>query len=91
MPVAEYDHSRAFVTGGYVYRGEQSRHCGVYLYADWGSGTIWSLYRDEAGNWQSNTFITNSGYNVSSFGEDEEHELYLVDYSGSVYRFDPAQ
>jgi glucose/arabinose dehydrogenase len=93
MPLAEYDHSQGVsITGGYVYRGEQiSELQGIYLYADWGSGTLWYLYRDEDGNWQSDTFIRNSGHTVSSFGEDEQNELYLVDYSGTIYRFDAAQ
>lgn len=92
FPVAEYAHNQGVsITGGYVYRGEQIPSLqGVYLYADWGSGTIWWLYRAEAGEWQYNPFITNSGRNVSSFGVDEQNELYIVDYSGGIYRFDPA-
>lgn len=93
MPVAEYDHSQGVsVSGGYVYRGTQIPALqGVYFYGDFGSGTIWYLYRDSAGNWQSGVFIRNSGHNISSFGVDEQNELYLVDYAGSIYRFDPAQ
>ena len=92
MPVAEYDHSEgASISGGYVYRGTQLPELqGVYFYGDFGSGTIWYLYRDAAGNWQSDVFIRNSGHSISSFGVDEQNELYLVDYSGSIYRFDPA-
>lgn len=92
MPVAEYDHSAGIsVTGGYVYRGEQIPDLqGVYLFGDFGSGTIWYLYPNEAGSWQSDVFILNSGHNISSFGEDEQSELYLVDYNGSIYRFDPS-
>jgi uncharacterized protein YecE (DUF72 family) len=26
-------------------------------------------------------------YNISSFGEDEDGELYVVDLNGSLYRF----
>jgi glucose/arabinose dehydrogenase len=92
MPVAYYGHSQGIsVTGGYVYRGEQIPQLqGIYLFGDWGSGTIWWLYRDETGAWQYDVFIANTGYNISSFGEDEQNELYLVDYSGTIYRFDPA-
>jgi hypothetical protein len=93
MPVAEYDHSEgSSITGGYVYRGEQIPDLqGVYLYGDWGSGTIWWLYQDEAGTWQSDALIRNSGYNISSFGQDEQNEVYVVAYGGAIYRFDPAQ
>jgi hypothetical protein len=27
---------------------------------------------------------------ISSFGEDDAGELYVIDLAGSVYRFDPA-
>jgi glucose/arabinose dehydrogenase len=92
FPVAEYTHSQGVsITGGYVYRGEQIPSLqGIYLYADWGSGTIWWLARNQAGEWQYDVFIANSGHNISSFGVDEQNELYITDYSGLVYRFDPA-
>jgi glucose/arabinose dehydrogenase len=92
MPVGEYDHSQGVsVSGGYVYRGTQIPSLeGIYFYGDFGSGTIWYLYQDSSDNWQSVVFIQNSGYNISSFGTDEQNELYLVDYAGSIYRFDLA-
>jgi len=31
-----------------------------------------------------------SGRSISSFGEDEAGELYLVDYDGAVLRFEPV-
>jgi hypothetical protein len=27
-----------------------------------------------------------TGYSISSFGEDEAGELYVVDFSGAIYR-----
>lgn len=30
---------------------------------------------------------TSSGLSVSSFGEDEDGELFVVDYRGAIYRF----
>lgn len=92
MPVAEYNHSEGIsVSGGYVYRGGQIPALqGIYFYGDFGSGTIWYLFPDDAGNWQSNVFMRNSGHNISSFGVDEANELYVVDYNGAIYRFDPA-
>ncbi|MCZ7540878.1 MAG: PQQ-dependent sugar dehydrogenase [Anaerolineae bacterium] len=91
-PVLEYDHSvgRCSVTGGYVYRGERIPALqGVYLYGDWCSGTIWSAQRGARGLWQAVVSLE-SGRNISSFGEDEAGELYLVDYGGAVLRFEPA-
>ncbi len=91
-PVLEYDHSngRCSVTGGYVYRGERIPALqGVYLYGDWCSGTIWSATPGVEGVWEA--FVSlESGRSISSFGEDEAGELYLVDYSGTVLRFEPA-
>jgi glucose/arabinose dehydrogenase len=91
MPIAEYGHSDGIsITGGYVYRGEAIPDLqGVYLYGDWGSGRIWAAYRDESGVWQSREFMV-TGHSISSFGEDEQGEIYLVDYSGSILRFEPA-
>ncbi len=89
MPIAEYSHGEGIsITGGYVYRGEAIPDLqGAYLYGDWGSGRIWAAYRDESGAWQSSEFMQ-TGHSISSFGEDEQSELYLVDYSGSVLRFE---
>ena len=86
-PVAEYSHDEGCsVTGGYVYRGAAMPGLvGTYLYSDYCSGTIWGLRRDAAGQWQQ-TELLSSGANVSSFGEDQDGELYLVDLSGKLYR-----
>ncbi len=91
-PVAEYGHNLgASVTGGYVYRGTAIPDLvGAYFYGDFGSGTIWSLYRDASGAWHDEVFMQNTGYGISSFGEDESGELYVVDYGGTVLRFEPA-
>ncbi len=91
-PVLEYAHSngRCSVTGGYVYRGERIPALqGVYLYGDWCTGTIWSVQRDAGGLWQAVVSLE-SGRSISSFGEDEAGELYLVDYGGEVLRFEPV-
>ena len=86
-PVAIYDHGTndstgCAVTGGYVYRGSTFPGLvGVYLYGDYCSGKLWGLYRD-AGNQWVNTFIANTGYNISAFGQDEAGELYILDYGG---------
>ncbi|NDJ76612.1 MAG: PQQ-dependent sugar dehydrogenase [Chloroflexi bacterium] len=92
MPVLEYDHSsgRCSVTGGYVYRGTAIPGLqGYYVYGDWCSGTIWTARQTEDGTWEASVSLE-SGYNINSFGEDENGELYLLDNSGAVLRFDPA-
>ncbi len=69
-PVLEYSHADGCsVTGGYVYRGEALPALdGVYFYGDYCSGTVWSAYRDAAGEWQSQVFKSGTGMNVTSFG-----------------------
>jgi len=92
-PIAEYSHSNengCSITGGYVYRGSAiSSLQGAYLYSDYCSGRIWAAYRDTSGTWQNNVFLE-AGFQVSSFGEDANGELFVIDYVGTVYRLMPA-
>jgi glucose/arabinose dehydrogenase len=92
FPVTEFDHSVACsVTGGYVYRGQALPELqGYYFYGDYCYGRIWTLYRDSAGNWQGNNLFTDTGRQISSFGQDEQGELYFVDYKGPIFRLDRA-
>ncbi|MDX1992196.1 MAG: PQQ-dependent sugar dehydrogenase [bacterium] len=93
FPVATYPHSggSCSVTGGYVYRGEAIPALqGYYFYSDYCSGNLWSAWRDATGTWQS-TQLTTTGRQISSFGEDEQGELYLIDYNGVVLALVPAQ
>jgi hypothetical protein len=92
MPIAQYGHDIGIsITGGYVYRGSALPDLvGAYFYADFGSSTIWSLYRDANGEWQNNEFMRGAANGISSFGEDDDGELYVVDYSGMIRRFDAA-
>lgn len=88
-PVAEYGHDRGdcSITGGYVYRGkDQPALMGAYFFSDACTGRFWALQRSAAGQWITSELI-NSGISVSSFGEDEQGELYVVGLSeGSLYR-----
>ncbi len=91
-PFAEYDHSQGCsVTGGYVYRGEEVPDLqGVYFYGDYCTGLVWAAYRNEAEEWNTNLFLR-TGFQVSSFGEDEAGELYIVNYQGAVLKFIAAE
>jgi len=87
MPIWEYDHSAGCsITGGHVYRGSRYPTLqGIYLVGDYCSGTIWGLARGEDGNWQS-AVLAQTNARLTSFGEDEAGELYLVDRSsGTLY------
>lgn len=87
-PVVEYSLSGAncAVTGGYVYRGQNLPDFqGVYLYGDFCSGVVWGLLSLSDGSWQ-NAALFQTGTNITSFGQDEDGEIYLVDRQGSIYR-----
>ncbi len=88
-PVAEYSHSEGgcSVTGGYVYRGPSLPEWhGIYLYGDYCSGMVWGLLKTGAG-WQSK-FLFDTQMSISTFGVDENGELYLAWYGGGIYRLE---
>lgn len=93
MPIVEYAHGAdgCSVTGGYVYRGEAIPALqGAYLYSDYCTGRVWIAYRDTTDTWQSQVFL-DTGYQVSSFGEDANGELFIINYVGTIYRIEPAK
>ncbi len=86
-PIWDYNHDNGdrSVTGGYVYRGAAFPGMqGIYLYGDFVSGRLWGL-RQNAGVWE-NKLLLLTDRNISSFGEDEEGEVWLVNYNGSIHR-----
>jgi len=93
FPITEYPHAqtspavaaRCSITGGYVYRGTRgSLPVGSYVFGDFCSGEIVML----SGGIQ--TVLLNSGVNISSFGEDEAGEIYVVGLGGTVHRIAAA-
>lgn len=88
-PVAVYNHGTndsigCAVTGGYVYRGTTFPGLvGVYLYGDFCTGNLWGLYKNASNQWV-NKLIKATGYNISSFAEDEDGELYIINYGGEL-------
>jgi glucose/arabinose dehydrogenase len=86
-PVAEYGHDAGCsVTGGYVYRGvRQPSLVGTYLFSDYCSGAVWTLGPPGSGVTPRSLAATN--LQVSSFGEGEDGEIFLVDLlGGGLYR-----
>ena len=53
------------------------------LFGDFASGRLW-IGQENNGPWQSSE-VLDTHYNISSFGEDANGELYLLDYKGVVY------
>lgn len=88
LPVLEYDHSVGkSITGGYVYRGTQLLGLqGRYVYGDYTNGRIWALRYDQEQQAQiDNILLLDSDLAISSFGEDESGELYVVALAGGIY------
>lgn len=92
-----YDYPRAeghSVTGGYVYRGSDIVGLqGTYFFADFIFGDIWSFeYTGTIQNFANRSAElepagTRTIDNVSSFGEDADGEIYIVDYAdGEIYK-----
>ena len=87
LPIAEYGHAEGIsVTGGYVYRGQaMSSLEGVYIFGDFGSSRVWALTQTSPGRW-SRRLLAQAREPISSFGEDQDGELYLVGYGGTLFR-----
>jgi glucose/arabinose dehydrogenase len=90
-PIWEYSHSLgSAIIGGYVYRGKKVPELyGKYIYGDYSSARVWSLEYDGI-NPTVNTQITTASSSISSFGVDENNELYLVSLDGKIYGFTPT-
>lgn len=88
-PVAEYGHDLGCsVTGGVVYRGKNLPEWqGIYLYGDFCSGGVWGLLQNPQGNWVARLMFENVG-RITSFGEDNAGEVYLVDQGGTIFMLD---
>ncbi len=87
-PVAEYSHTEGqSISGGYVYRGSVYPNLkGHYFYADFVQGKIWSLYKTSPSTWSTPTLEVDTNFNISAFGEDENGEMYVLDYYGGTIR-----
>ena len=85
-PIAEIGHGDGdcSLTGGYVYRGAAVPSlAGRYIFGDYCSGRTWSLVAG-GGSTASPTLLIDTPYSISSFGEDRDGELYVVDRAGGV-------
>jgi glucose/arabinose dehydrogenase len=93
LPIVEYTHAfGCSVTGGYVYRGKRYPSLnGAYFYGDYCSGRIWAMDAAAALRGSSRVRqVLDTGLSISSFGEDQSGELYVVNLSGTISKLRAA-
>ncbi|MGQ0552225.1 MAG: PQQ-dependent sugar dehydrogenase [Planctomycetota bacterium] len=101
LPVRTYGHANGncSVTGGYVYRGNAIPDLqGTYFQADYCSARIWSF------DWLGGTVIGNLIERtteldpagalaislITTFGEDNDGEMYIADQNGEIFKLVPG-
>jgi glucose/arabinose dehydrogenase len=97
-PVHEYLHTSGTsggfsITGGYVYRGPDASLRGDYYFADYVTANIWRFDSTNPTDLEriNPLLTTNVGSisSISSFGEDADGNLYIMDLNGGeVFRID---
>ena len=87
LPVFEYGRDDGCsITGGYVYRGSRLPDLvGAYVYGDFCSGRIWGL-RNSDSTVTEQGLLVDSSLSISSFGVDEQGELYVLDFGSQIHR-----
>ena len=93
-PVAEYAHPTGqAIVGGFVYRGTAiPALVGRYVFTDYNFGIIWNIATDTA---PTRMLVAtdgwSSGLNPTSFAQDNDGELFIVDVrGGSIYKIIPG-
>ena len=87
-PVWEYslEGDACSVIGGYVYRGGTVPWLtGVYVYGDYCSGRVFGL-RYDGGEVTAHQQLAATGLRITSFGQDNDGELYLLSQRSGIYR-----
>ena len=90
LPVYEYETGKegnCSVVGGLVYKGSKLPQLrNAYIFGDYCSGKIWALKYDSEGEIMVDLII-DSTIDISSFGEGEDGELYILGLEGNIYNF----
>lgn len=83
----EYSHGAGCsIIGGFVYRGTAIPElAGHYLFSDYCAGWLRSL-APASEDFRVREWEVREVGNVHSFGMDAQHELYLLNGAGTVYR-----
>ena len=84
LPIAEYDHSIGqAIIGGYVYHGSAiPKLQGTYVFADL-TGKVFALNQNATGTW-NRSLLLSPATNISSLGQDQEGELYVIEISNGT-------
>jgi glucose/arabinose dehydrogenase len=88
MPILEFGHigGACSVIGGYRYRGSRyPRMSGIYFYGDLCTGTIFGATQLDGGDWDGEP-LRMTALTITSFGEDQNGELYVTDLKGGIFR-----
>jgi len=94
-PVVEHAQpSYVSITGGYVYRGTAIPELvGHYIYGDYGTGLMHTVFDDEVTGLPEARPVLSAGFNISSFGQGLDGEVYVISYSGGadeIYKIVPT-
>jgi glucose/arabinose dehydrogenase len=87
-PILTYDHSvgGCAITGGYVYRGSKiPTLVGAYVWADYCLGEVQALVQSDGAVVAQHDLGVHADQ-LSSFGQDNDGELWVLSLAGPVYR-----
>ena len=90
-PIWDYGHNDMggfSITGGFVYNGKSAPGLlNKYIYADYVVGKIWTF--EYLNGKVNNRLLSDTDFFISTFGVDENNELYFADYrsNGKLYKF----
>ena len=91
MGIKQENVSGCSVTGGYIYRGDQIKSLyGLYIFSDFCTGKIWAL--DPLKNIVqeiTEPLLGSEQHMISSFSQDINNEIYIVEFSGKIYKIEP--
>ena len=90
-PIWEYEQNdfHCTVISGEVYRGSSFPSLvGWYIFGDFCSGFIWGLHQTKPGEWE-HKILYDLRAQITSFGADENGELYFTDFIGRLWKLSP--
>ncbi|MDD1778043.1 MAG: PQQ-dependent sugar dehydrogenase [Candidatus Helarchaeota archaeon] len=89
LPIFSYGRSSGHsIIGGFIYRGSELGWLnGRYIYGDFVFGTIWALEYD--GSQAINSLLIDTDLLITSFGLDQDNELFICAYNGIIYKILP--